>query len=82
MKHLRFTLPVVLLSLATMAFTQSEAHQSSAAPVSSDAQKSFATIKSLAGDWEGPVTVPEMPAMSGHYARFPACDLEGERARS
>jgi len=65
MKHLRFTLPVVLLSLATMAFTQSEAHQSSAAPVSSDAQKSFATIKSLAGDWEGPVTVPEMPAMSG-----------------
>src|SRR4029077_1702338 len=65
MKHLRFTLPAVLLSLATLAFAQSDAHKSSVAPVSSEAQKSFATIKSLAGEWEGPVTVPEMPAMSG-----------------
>src|ERR1700681_4637162 len=36
------------------------------APVAqSDAQKSFTTMKSLAGEWEGPVTVPEMPEMSG-----------------
>jgi hypothetical protein len=65
MKNLRFTLPLVLMSLATMAFAQSDAHKSSVAPVLTEAQKSFATIKSLAGEWEGPVTVPEMPAMSG-----------------
>ena len=65
MKSLRITLPVVLLSLSTvMAFAQSDAHKSSMAPVPSEAQKSFATMKSLAGEWEGPVAVPEMPAMS------------------
>ena len=65
MKSLRITLPVVLLSLSTvMAFAQSDAHKSSVAPVPSEAQKSFATMKSLAGEWEGPVAVPEMPAMS------------------
>jgi hypothetical protein len=30
----------------------------------SEAQKSFDTIKTLAGEWEGPVSVPEMPEMS------------------
>ena len=53
MKSLRFMLSVVLMSLSTVAFAQS------------DAQKSFATMKTLAGEWEGPVTVPEMPEMSG-----------------
>jgi hypothetical protein len=36
-----------------------------AAYAQSDAQKSFATMKSLAGEWEGSVNVPEMPEMSG-----------------
>src|SRR5256886_12648300 len=65
MKSLRFVLPVVLMSLSTVAFTQSDPQKSSVAPVPSEAQKSFATVKSLAGEWEGPVTVPEAPEMSG-----------------
>ena len=69
MKSLCF-MSVVLMSLSTVAFAQSDmeksdAHKSSAAPVLSEAQKSFTTMKSLAGEWEGPVTVPEMPEMSG-----------------
>src|SRR5271157_252359 len=65
MKHLRFVLTGVLLSLTTMAFAQHDAQKSSVVPVPSAAQKSFATIKTLAGEWEGPVTVPEAPEMSG-----------------
>ena len=61
MKSLRFVLPVVLMSLSTVAFAQSEAQKPSVAPAPSEAQKSFATMKSLAGEWEGPVTVPEAP---------------------
>src|ERR1700730_8413930 len=60
---------IVLMSLSTVAFAQSDmqhsdAQKSSVAPVPSEAQKSFTTLKSLAGEWEGPVTVPEMPEMS------------------
>src|SRR4029077_491987 len=65
MKPLSSMLSVVLMSLSTVAFAQSDAQKSSAAPVPSEAQKSFATMKSLAGEWEGPVAVPEMPEMSG-----------------
>ncbi len=61
MKSLGFMLPVVLMSLSIVAFAQSEAQRPAA---QSDAQKSFATMKSLAGEWEGPVAVPEMPQMS------------------
>jgi hypothetical protein len=65
MRSLRILLPVVLLSLSTVTtFAQSDAQKSSVAPMPSEAQKSFATMKSLAGEWEGPVAVPEMPAMS------------------
>ena len=77
MKSLRLAPPVVLMSvlmsLSTVAFAQSDmqsdmqksdAQKSSVAPVPSEAQKSFATMKSLAGEWEGPVNVPEMPQMS------------------
>jgi hypothetical protein len=35
------------------------------AATQTDAQKSFATLKSLAGEWEGPVTVVGVPEMSG-----------------
>lgn len=63
MKSLRLVLPVVLLSLSAVAFAQHDA-QKSDAPVS-DAQKSFDSLKTLAGDWEGPVTVdPPTPEMS------------------
>ena len=44
MKSLRFVLSVVLMSLSTVAFAQS------------DAQKSFDQLKTLAGSWEGHVT--------------------------
>src|SRR6267154_4203962 len=66
MKSLRITLCLVgLMSLATAAFAQSDIQKSSVAAVPSEAQKSFTTMKSLAGEWEGPVTVPEVPQMSG-----------------
>src|SRR4029077_3714703 len=64
MKPLSSMLSVVLMSLS-VAFAQSDAQKSSVPPVPSEAQKSFTTMKSLAGEWEGPVTVPEMPEMSG-----------------
>ena len=44
MKSLRFMLSVVLMSLSTLAFAQTEA------------QKSFDKLKTLAGTWEGHVT--------------------------
>jgi hypothetical protein len=70
MKSLGTWLAVVLMSISTLAFAQSDMEKSevqkvSAAAVPSEAQKSFATLKSLAGEWEGPVTVPDAPEMSG-----------------
>ena len=54
MKSLRFMLSVVLISLSAIAFAQS------------DAQKSFDTLKPLAGNWEGPVTtIPQEPSVDG-----------------
>src|SRR6267143_7172613 len=54
MKSLRFTLSVVLMSLCTVAFAQS------------DAQKSFDKLKTLAGSWEGHVTtVPPQGDIEG-----------------
>jgi len=51
MKSLRRMLSVlVFVSLSTLAFAQSDAQKS-------DAQKSFDKLKTLAGSWEGPVTV-------------------------
>jgi hypothetical protein len=65
MKSHRFMLSVALLSLSTVAFAQTDAQKSSVAPVPSEAQTSFASLKTLAGEWEGSVTVPEAPEMSG-----------------
>ena len=63
MKALRFLLPVVLMSLGTMAFAQSDSHKmaetKTAAP-KSEAQTSFDTLKTLAGNWEGSVKT-DMP---------------------
>ena len=54
MKSLRFMLSVVLMSLSTVAFAQS------------DAQKSFDKLKTLAGSWEGHVTtVPPQADIEG-----------------
>jgi hypothetical protein len=61
----RIAVSVLFVLIAATAFAQSDMQTSSVAPVTSDAQKSFTTLKSLAGEWEGPVTVPEMPEMSG-----------------
>ena len=53
MKFLRLVLPIALLLITTAAFADS------------DAQKSFDQMKTLAGNWEGPVTVvPPQPDMS------------------
>ena len=53
MKSLRFLLSVALMSLSTVAFAQS------------DGQKSFDKLKTLAGSWEGHVTVvPPQPEMA------------------
>ena len=64
MKSLRFTLPVVLLSLSLVAFAQHD-EPPSAAP-KSDADKTFDQLKTLAGTWEGVVkTFPQQPGMDG-----------------
>jgi hypothetical protein len=63
MKSLRLVWSVVLMSFATVAFAQSDAHKMAElkAPASkSEAQTSFDTMKTLAGDWEGPVKT-DMP---------------------
>jgi hypothetical protein len=59
---------VVLMALSTVAFAQSGAQKSSVAPVPSEAQKSFATMKSLAGEWEGPLTTDLPEAMKAKMA--------------
>src|SRR5262252_8470034 len=66
MKHLRFVMLSFLLSLATMAFAQTELQQTSSnQPVPSEAQKSFTELKTLAGSWKGQVTIsPPMPDMA------------------
>src|SRR6516225_3233728 len=54
MKFLRFMLPVVLMSLPTTVFAQS------------NAQESFDKLKTLSGSWEGHVTtVPQQAEIEG-----------------
>ena len=65
MKSFRFALPVILISLTTVAFAQSEAQKPVETPAPSDAQRSFDQLKTLAGDWQGPATVdPPQPEMN------------------
>jgi hypothetical protein len=66
MKTLRFVLPVVLMSFATAAFAQHDAHKATDDQVATpEAQKSFDAMKGLAGNWEGPATLdPPQPEMS------------------
>jgi hypothetical protein len=70
MKSLRLILPVVLLSLSTMAIAQSEMNSEAmpeTKPVTkSDAQQSFDKLKTLTGSWQGHVsTLPPQPEMDG-----------------
>jgi len=60
MKSFRFMLSaIVLILLASVAFAQADAQKAQ-----SGAQKSFDTMKALAGTWEGHVTtVPPQPGM-------------------
>jgi hypothetical protein len=68
MKSFRFVWSVVLMSVATVAFAQSDAHKMDASKMDasktpapkSEAQTSFDAMKTLAGDWEGPVKT-DMP---------------------
>jgi len=62
MKSLHFMLPVVLISLCTMAFAQSDAQKS-------DPQASFDKLKTLSGSWLGPVTTD--PPMGGEMDNKP-----------
>lgn len=64
MKPPRLTLAAVFVSLATIAYAQMQPDTPKSAP-QSDSQKSFASMKALAGEWEGPVTIdPPAPEMS------------------
>jgi hypothetical protein len=59
MKSSRWMLAVVLMAFSAGAFAQSEA------------QKSFETMKTLAGTWQGVATVvPKMPQMTGDDPRM------------
>ena len=59
MKSLSFTLAIALMSLATVAFAQS------------DAQESFDKMKTLAGSWEGhATTVPPAADIEGKLMRI------------
>jgi hypothetical protein len=52
MNLLRFSLSILLVAVSTVAFAQSDVGK----PTQTDAQKSFATLKTLAGTWEGKIT--------------------------
>jgi hypothetical protein len=65
MKSICLMLFVALMSLTTVASAQHEAHKATDQIAPPEAQKSFDTMKSLAGNWQGPVTVdPPQPEMS------------------
>jgi hypothetical protein len=65
MKSICLMLFVAVMSFTTVAFAQHDAHKAAEQVAPPEAQKSFDTMKSLAGNWEGPVTVdPPQPEMS------------------
>jgi hypothetical protein len=65
MKSICVMLFVALMSLTSVAFAQHDAHKATDQVTPPEAQKSFDTMKGLAGNWEGPVTVdPPQPEMS------------------
>ena len=69
MSSLRFAVLSILLLFSTVAFAQhdhSAATPATTAASPSEAQKSFDSLKTLAGSWEGPLsTVPPMKGLEG-----------------
>ena len=72
MKSKRFMLPVVVMSISTVALAQSSGHEHTMPPdpkgtaAQSDTQKAFDELKTLAGSWEGPVKGdPQVPEVEG-----------------
>jgi hypothetical protein len=64
MKSIRFTLPAILVLLAALAVAQSDSQKPTDKVAPSEAQKSFAELKTLAGTWEGEfTTTPKIPQM-------------------
>src|SRR6266550_3182643 len=62
MKSLRFMLSVVLISLSTVAFAQSDAQKSVVAQSDTHAYKAVDTMKTLAGIWTAKLTLdPPLP---------------------
>jgi hypothetical protein len=69
MKTLISTLTFVMLSLSTLVFGQSDMHKPGDTPPPSAAQKAFTSMKTFAGEWEGLVTIAEMPGMQNTRMR-------------
>ncbi|HVO56915.1 MAG TPA: hypothetical protein VMT51_04380 [Dongiaceae bacterium] len=66
MKSLRVICPALLLLACTAAFAQ---HEMKNETPQSQAEQSFAKLKTLAGTWTGKVTVAEHPEMTGPMDR-------------
>jgi hypothetical protein len=64
MKSLYLVLALVLITLTAAASAQSETGKPAGKAAVTEAGKTFSEMKTLAGEWEGPVTVqPAQPAM-------------------
>ena len=64
MKSFRVLPVVALFSLSALAFAQSDMHKSADKVTPSEAGKSFTILKTLAGNWQGRVTLdPPQPEM-------------------
>jgi hypothetical protein len=62
MKSICLMLFVGVMSLTSVAFAQHDSHKAAVQVASPEAQKSFDTMKGLAGNWEGRVTLdPPQP---------------------
>ena len=73
MKTLPSVLLILLASLSTIAYAQSDAHMPSASQkvAPSDMQKAFDRLKTVAGSWVGRVTtIPPEPTVDGNFAQF------------
>jgi hypothetical protein len=65
MKTISLMLFAGLMSVSTVAFAQHDAQKAAEQVAPPEGQKSFDTMKTLAGNWEGPVTIdPPQPQMS------------------
>ena len=66
MKSLHFALTVILMSFSAAALAQHEHAPPPAPTAPSEAQKSFETLKTLAGTWEGTLTpIPPVKDFAG-----------------